>query len=103
MRSRVVVSAVAIAALCGLGSAGAAEEPPTRAQVEELQRQLAEMQKEMEALRSELRESEAKGAAYPMMHRHMQGMQQHWQRMHDQTCTMAPGTCPLGGQPPARP
>jgi len=26
-------------------------------------------------------------------------MQNHWQRMHDQTCMMAPGTCPRMGTP----
>ena len=42
----------------------------------------------------------------------MMGMQQHWQTMHDQTCMMAPGSCPnagsgmgmgMGMKPPAKP
>jgi hypothetical protein len=37
-----------------------------------------------------------------MLHRHMQGMQHHWRQMHDQTCMMAPGSCPYGGAPPPR-
>jgi hypothetical protein len=104
-RRRSILASLA-AALMLAGSAGWAEEPPTRAQVEQLQKQLAEMQKEMEAMRSALRESEAKGAPNPAMHHHMQGMQHHWQMMHDQSCVMAPGTCPhggpMGGPPPQR-
>lgn len=60
----------------------------------------------MDALRAALRESEAKGNAnlmMPRMHQHMHGMQQHWQSMHDQTCRMAPGTCPHMGTPPSAP
>jgi hypothetical protein len=61
------------------------------------------MQQEMEALRTALHESEAR-CANPALHRHVQGMQHHWQTMHDQTCRMAPGSCPrMGGQPPAQP
>jgi hypothetical protein len=99
-----ILRAAALVALVALGPAARAEEPPTRAQVEQLQKQLADMQKEMEAMREALRQSEAKGAPYPEMHRHMQGMQHHWQMMHDQSCRMAPGTCPhggpMGGPPP---
>ena len=97
------LAATLIASISGLSSAAGAEEAPTRAQVEELQKQLAEMQKEMDALRSALAEAEAKGgASYPMMHKHMQGMHDHWQRMHNQTCMMAPGTCPHMGAPAPR-
>ena len=103
MSHRTVLAAIAIAGLVALGPAARAEEAPTRAQVEQLQKQLAEMQKELEAMRSALRESEARGAApNPAMHRHMQGMQQHWQMMHDQSCMMAPGSCPHMGAPPQR-
>jgi hypothetical protein len=91
------LAAIAIAAAAGIGWPAGAEEAPTRAQVEQLQKQLAEMQKEMDALRSAL-EAEQQSPSYPMMHRHMQGMQQHWRQMHDQTCMMAPGSCPhMGG------
>jgi hypothetical protein len=59
------------------------------------------MQKDLDAMQKALQENEAKGTAdpmMPMMHQHMLGMQQHWQMMHDQTCTMAPSTCPDAGQ-----
>jgi hypothetical protein len=64
------------------------------------------MRKEMDALQAALRESEAKGNAssmMPMMHQHMHGLRNHWQSMHEQTCMMAPGTCPHMGTPPPAP
>jgi hypothetical protein len=51
-------------------------------------------------MRSALAESEARNAApNPAMRQHMQGMQHHWQMMHDQSCMMAPGSCPHMGAP----
>jgi outer membrane murein-binding lipoprotein Lpp len=102
-RRRAFGAALAAGLLLAGGVSARAEEAPTRAQVEQLQKQLAEMQKEMEALQQELAQSKA---ASPGMHRHMQGMQHHWQMMHDQACQMAPGTCPhhhMGDPPPAKP
>ena len=105
MSYRIALAAALIAGVSAFGSLSRSEEPPpTRQQVEQLQKQLAEMQKEMDALRAALRESEARGVANPAMHRHMQGMQHHWQMMHDQSCMMAPGTCAhMGAQPTTRP
>jgi hypothetical protein len=94
------VASIAIAGIVALGSAASAEDPPTREQVEKLQQQLAEMQKEMDALKQALPPGGSAGP-HGMMHRHMEGMQRHWQTMHDQTCEMAPGTCPHMGAAPA--
>ena len=96
-----ILAAIAIATVGGVGWPAGAEDAPTRTQVEQLQKQLAEMQKEMDALRSAL-EDERQSPSYPMMHQHMQGMQEHWRQMHDQTCMMAPGSCPHMGAPAPR-
>lgn len=106
MRSRTLAMALVVLALAGISPAVRAEEAATRAQVEQLQKQLAEMQKEMDAMQKALSEGEAKGgpanSTMPMMHQHMMGMQRHWRMMHDQTCMMAPGSCPAQGATPNR-
>jgi len=102
-RRRSVLATLVAGVMLAAGSAGWAEEPPTREQVEQLQKQLADMQKEMDAMQQALRESEGRGTTNPAMHQHMMGMQQHWRMMHDQACMMAPGTCPQMGMPPPRP
>jgi hypothetical protein len=95
---------VAVAAVAALGLpvgalAQESQKPADAGQIEQLQKQLAAMQQQLDQLQKTIASSAVPTDQRATMSKHMAMMQQGWQGMHEQSCTMHPteGCAQMGG------